>query len=812
MRTEPTSEVKLEIAHVLFIDMVGYSRLPIDEQKQSQDTLNHVVRSTERSRMAESAGKLIRLPTGDGMALVFSDSPESPAQCAVEISKALKAYPNLSVRMGIHSGPVSRVVDVNYRSNAAGAGINIAERVMSCGDAGHILFSKRAADDLIEYASWRSHLHEIGECSVKHGTKITLVNFYNEEVGNAASPKRLQEYQESQVDSSRRSFYRRNQFTILAAMLVVLGLGGYAFLGRHLPWSKSPVRNGAAIPEKSIAVLPFDNFSDDKENTYFADGVQDDILTALAKVADLKVISRTSVMQYAAGARRNLRDIAKALGVAHVLEGSVRRSGNRVRVSAQLIDARTDAHLWAEQYDRELADIFAIESEVAERIAAQLQARLSPREKAAIQEKPTANVAAFDLYIRAKTSMTKAVTMRPGRNLVDAEGLLKEALGLDPNFFIAYCTLASVHDQIYQAGLDHTPSRLDLAREAIDAALRLRPDSGEGHLALAEHLYCGYLDYERARAELAIARDTLPNEPRVFELTSYIDRRQGRWDESLQNLERALQLDPRNAYYLQQIARSFYYLRRFADQAAALDRALEIVPHDAGVRIQRAGIALDAEADTKPMHAVINAVLLENPDSAPDIADQWFYLALCERDVEAVNRALAAMPEDGYTNEGLAFPKSWFQALSAHARGDVPAAKAAFGKARAIVEKTVREQPDHAQALCVLGVIDAGLGRKDEAIREGQQASALLPVNKESINGSLLMQYLAVIYAWCGETDLAFEQLEATARIPSPLSYGELKLNPWWDSLRGDPRFDKILASLAPASSPVPLPSAGNKQ
>ena len=294
----------------------------------------------------------------------------------------------------------------------------------------------------------------------KHGTKITLVSFYNEEVGNAVLPKRLQEYQASQADSSRQSFYRRHQFTILAAMLVVLGLGGYAFLGRHLPWSKSPVRNGAAIPEKSIAVLPFDNFSDDKENTYFADGVQDDILTALAKVADLKVISRTSVMQYAVGTRRNLRDIAKALGVAHVLEGSVRRSGNHVRVSAQLIDARTDAHLWAEQDDRELADIFAIESEVAERIAVQLQARLSPREKAAIQEKPTANVAAFDLYIRAKTSMAKAVSMRPGRNLVDAEGLLKEALGLDPNFFIAYCTLASVHDQIYQAGLDHTPTRL----------------------------------------------------------------------------------------------------------------------------------------------------------------------------------------------------------------------------------------------------------------------------------------------------------------------------------------------------------------
>ena len=762
--------------------------------------------------MAESAGKLIRLPTGDGMALVFSDSPESPAQCAVEISKALRSHPNLSVRMGIHSGPVSRVMDVNDRSNAAGAGINIAERVMSCGDAGHILFSKRAADDLIEYATWRPHLHEIGECSLKHGTKIALVNFYNGEVGNAEVPRRLQEYQASRGDSLFRGLRRRYRLALVAVILVALALGGYAFLGRHLPSSHSAVREGASIPGKSIAVLPFDNFSDDKENAYFADGVQDEILTALAKVADLKVISRTSVMQYTVGVRRNLRDIAKALGVAHVLEGSVRRSGNRVRVSAQLIDARTDAHLWAEQYDRELADIFAIESEVAERIATQLQARLSPREKAAIHERPTFNVAAFDLYIRAKASMTKAVNMRPGRNLVDAEGLLKEALGLDPNFFIAYCTLASVHDQIYLAGLDHTPSRLGLARDAIDAALRLRPDSGEGHLALADHLYCGYLDYERARAELAIARDTLPNESRVFELTSYIDRRQGRWDESLLNLKRALELDPRSLDYAQQLARSYGYLRRFSEEAAIMDRALEIAPSDAGVRMQRAAIALEAQADTRPLRAIIDALLQENPASASDFADQWCNLALCERDFEAANRALAVMREDGYTNEGFAFSKSWFEALSARARGDVPAAEAAFEKARATVEKTVREQPDHAQTLCILGVIDAGLGRKDEAIREGREASALLPVSKESINGSLLMQYLAVIYAWCGETDLAFEQLEATARIPSPLSYGELKLNPWWDSLRGDPRFEKILASLAPASSPVPLPSDGNKQ
>lgn len=803
MGTEPKTEPELEIAHVLFIDAVGYSKLSIDEQREWLDTLNRVVRSTDRFRTAESAGKLIRLPTGDGMALVFSDSPESPVYCAVEISRALKASQQLALRMGIHSGPVSRVMDVNDRSNAAGAGINVAQRVMSCGDAGHILLSKRASEDLIEYGLWRPYLHEIGECVFKHGIKITLVNFYNEQVGNPQLPVRFQEYnREASREATRVSgFYGRFKFAILSAILVALILGTYAVW--HF-MSPKPSNLGVALPisEKSIAVLPFENLSDDKENAYFADGVQDEILTALAKVADLKVISRTSVMQYRVRAQRNLRDIAKALGVAHVVEGTVQRVGDHVRVNAQLIDARSDAHLWAEHYDRELADIFAIESEVAQRIVAQLQARLSPKEKTAIQERPTSDIAAHDLYIRAKALMASAVNVRPRENLMDAVRLLEEAVRRDPKFFLGYCYLASAHDQIYLAGIDHTAARLAAAQQAVDAAFSLRPDSGEAHLALAEHIYCGYLDYDRARKELGKAGTTLPNEPRVFELTSYIDRRQGRWTESLNNLQRALELDPRNSYYLQQMARSLDYLRRFAEEVVVLDRALAIIPQDTGVRIQRAAIALESRADSKPMHSIIDVILAENPKSAEGFADQWLYLALCERDPDAATRALAAMPNNGYTNEGFAFPKSWCEALLARARGDTPTATAALVRAREAVEKTVHEQPEYAQALCVLGMVDAGLGNKAEAIREGQRASQLLPVSKESLNGSLLMQYLAVIYAWTGERDLALEQLAATASIPSPVTYGELRLNPWWDSLRDDPRFEQIVASLAASASP----------
>jgi TolB-like protein/Tfp pilus assembly protein PilF/class 3 adenylate cyclase len=810
MATEVKTEFELEIAHVLFIDTVGYSKLLISEQRELLDKLNHVVRNSDRFRAAESAGKLIRLPTGDGMALVFLDSPEAPAQCASEISRALKGSLRLPLRMGIHSGPVSRVVDVNDRSNAAGAGINIAQRVMSCGDAGHILLSKRAADDLVEYPHWQPHLHEVGECEVKHGKKIALVNLYSDEIGNPELPTRCKERDRKFLGGGPGNFGfsgRRKIALITTAILGMIALAfvTYAVFLEHLTPS-SKLDNASItppIPNKIIAVLPFENLSDDKQNAYFADGVQDEILTVLAKVADLKVISRTSVMQYKVDVQRNLREIAKTLGVAHVLEGSVQRAGGHVRVSAQLIDARTDTHLWAEHYDRELADVFGIESEVAEQIVSQLKARLSPREKAAIQERPTSNVAAYDLYIQAKALMAKAVYVRAQENLFDAATLLNDAVARDPAFFLGYCRLASVHDQIYLVGIDHTPARLALADAAVKTALRLRPDSGEAHLAVVEHLYCGYLDYDRARDELAIARAALPNEPRVFELAGYIDRRQGHWDDATRNLQRALELDPRNFYILQQIARSYDYLRRYPDEVAILNRALTIMPQDAGVRLQRVVIDLERRADTKPLHLFIETILRENPQAAEGLVDQWLYLALCERDHDSASRALSVMPENGYTNEGFAFPKSWCEAVVARARGDALAERTALTAARAQVEKTVREQPEYAQALCVLGMIDAGLGRKADAIREGRRAIELLPVTKESINGSLVMEYLAVIYTWVGENDLAFDQLEATARIPSPLTYGDLALHPFWDSLRGDPRFEKIVASLAP-SSPKP--------
>lgn len=796
MSAEVKAEAELEIAHILFIDTVGYSKLLSHEQRELLDDLNTVVRSTSCFRVAEAAGKLIRLPTGDGMALVFSQDPEAPVRCALEICRTAREHPRLALRMGIHSGPVSRVVDVNDRVNIAGGGINTAQRVMSCGDAGHILLSKRAADDLAEYGRdrWQPYLHELGECEVKHGTKLTLVNLYTDDSGNPELPAHLKQGIDDRAAkvAAARAVYRRKLllFSGVAAALIA----GYA--AYRLGVSRPRPLSGPS--SKSIAVLPFENLTDDKQNAYLADGIVDEILTNLAKVADLKVISRTSVMQYKTGTPRNLRDIAADLGVAHVLEGTVQRSGGRIRVSAQLIDARNDAHIWAQRYDTDLEDIFAVESELAEQIVAQLKAKLSPEEKAAIEQRPTSDLAAYELYIRAKNLMTTAVNVRAEENLLDAARLLNEAVTRDPAFFLGYYLLASVHDQIYLGDVDRTPARLALADAAVKAAIKLQPNSGEAHLALAEHLYCGYLDYDRARQEIELARRTLPNEPRVYELAGYIDRRQGRWDESTTNLRRALELDPHNFYVLQQIARSYEFLRDFRNEAAILDRALAIAPNDAGARLQRAAIELSSHANTRSMHSTIEAIVAQNSNAARGLADDWLDLALCERDETGLARALAAMPPEGSGNEGFFFPRDWFVAVVARARGDDIAARAALNAARITAAATVEGQPDYGPALCVLGLIDAGLGHKEEAIREGRRAVELLPVTKDAINGALLIEYLAVIYATCGDTDRAIDQLSLVAEIPSDVNYGQLKLHPRWDPLRGNPRFENIIASLAP--------------
>ena len=813
MAAEVKKEIDLEIAHVLCADIVGYSKLLINEQRALLELLNEIVRATDEFQSEEAAGRLIRIPTGDGMALVFYSSPEAPVECALQISRALKKHPQLPLRMGIHSGPVSGVVDVNEMANVAGAGVNLAQRVMDCGDAGHILLSKRAADDLEQYPHWQPHLHDLGECEVKPGVRVHAVNLYTDELGNPEPPARFKSGKPGKAKAQDAIFAASAPRTarfwkpVFALIIVAIAVVATFSIFSQRPAArlaratdtKTAVSTPPAVPEKSIAVLPFTNMSTNQENAFFADGVQDEILTDLAKIADLKVISRTSVMQYKDAATHDVREIGKQLGVAHVLEGSVQRAGEKVRVIAQLIDARNDAHLWANTYDRDLADVFAIQSEIAKSIADQLQAKLSPAEKASIEKPPTTDLPAYDLYTQAKSLLASiSLGTRTKDNLLEAVRLLDQAVARDPLFLRAYCQLAYAHDNLYLLGYDHTPARRALADTAVQNALRLSPDSGEAHLALAENLYRGYLDYDGALAELAIAQRTSPNDPRVSELTGYIDRRRGRHEEGVRNLQKALELDPRNVYLLQQISFSYKFVRRYPEEATTLDRALAILPKDIDTRVARAFVELEWRADTRPLHATIESILSENRSAAENIADNWVTLALCERDASAAERALAALGENSFVQDAVHLSRSFGEGLVARMTHDDAKARAAFATARDQQAQAVKEQPEYGPAICTLGLVDAALGRKEEALQEGRRAVELVPVTKDAINGVHMIEYLAIIAAWTGEKDLAFEQLAIAARLPSRVNYGQLKLHPFWDPLRGDHRFDQIVASLAP--------------
>jgi TolB-like protein/Tfp pilus assembly protein PilF len=675
--------------------------------------------------------------------------------------------------------------------------------VMDCGDAGHILLSRHVAEDLEQYPRWRSDLHDLGECEVKHGVRIHVVNLYTEEAGNPGLPEKFK--QAAGVKRATPAVFRSavkprgpRWATIGGAILII----ALVATGLLLFWSKrSPTAATAltTIPEKSIAVLPFENLSDEKQNAFFTDGVQDEILTDLARVADLKVISRTSVMQYKTEVQRNLRKIGEELGVAHVVEGSVQRAGNKVRVNAQLIDARNDAHLWAQTYDRDLADVFAIQSEIAKAIADQLQAKLSPNEKRAIEQPPTTNVNAFDLYSKAKTlELSTSFSALSGPNLVQAIDLLNQALAQDPSFILAQCQLAYAHDNLYFLNIDHTPARLALADAAVQQAVRLSPESGDAHLARANHLYCGYLDYDGALAELEMARRSLPNDPRVFELTGYIYRRQGKSEEGLRSLQRSLELDPRNYFTHQQIALSYDYLHQFAAEAAALDRAVSIKPDDPEINVIRGVIELSWKADTRPLHKIITEMRRKNPADLKDVADNWFLLALAERDIAGAEAALAALGDNTFGDDAFQFSSRFCQGLIGQMTNDGKRAAAGFAAARAEQEKVVDKQPNYGPAVGILALIDAALGRKEDALREGRRAIELLSATNDSIDSSDMVAWFAVIAAWLGEKDLACEQLEKAKQFGTDITYGRLKLLPWWDPLRGDPRFDKIVASLAP--------------
>jgi TolB-like protein len=885
MEPETEGHLRLEIGHVLFIDLVGYSKLLTEEQNEQLRQLTDIVLATGQV-VRSTNEKLVRLPTGDGMALVFRNTSEEPAQCALEIAQALKEHPEIKVRMGVHSGPVNEVTDLNGRTNIAGAGINLAQRVMDCGDAGHILLSKRVADDLEEYRNWRPYLHDLGECEVKHGVKVSIVNLFTDQAGNPEPPRKISRQPVQRRGKSaplkgrnffaelrRRNVYRAGVIYAMAAWLliqvatqvfpffeipnwivrliiVLLVIGfpialalAWAFeitpegivktedappeksarwqAGRKLDFviigilavaigfllflrfsPSHQAKRGADIPEKSIAVLPFENLSDDKENAFFADGIQDDLLTNLAKIKALTVISRTSVMKYRDVSARDIKEIGKSLGVANILEGSVRRENDRVVVNVQLVDAFRDRNIWANRYERSLADSLGLEGQLATEISAALRTQLTPDEKVRVARRPTQNAEAYVLYLRALP-----YEQGPDKLLEDyrqAVELYSKAIALDPDFALARAHLASTCAEIFhfQEPLD---SWKDRARSEAEAALRLQPDLGEAHFALGQCAYWFDNDYARALSEFSIAQNLLPNDSNIGAYVAAIRRRQGRWEEALATYERMEKLDPQNANVIRNILFTNTSMRRWPQAAQAAARFRAVAPDSVVAKIQTGYVEFWWKGDVGAVsHWVADIPSQDDPDGVVTSA-RWEG-AMLKRDFSRAADILAksSTAEFSYLLGGLQ-PKSYLLGITALPRNDRAAAAKYFAAGGPEFEKAVQEAADAAERHANLGLLYAFMDRRDDAIREGRLAVELKPLSKDATDGALMLCYLALIYARVGQIDQAIpliEQLLKTSGAVDSVDYSitlnDLKYRWEWDPLRKDPRFQKLLEQNTP--------------
>ena len=791
MPVEVKKEIQLEIGHVLFTDIVGYSKLPINQQRASVERLNEIVRGTDEFQAAEAAGRLITIPTGDGITLVFYHSPEAPVECALEISRALKKHPEFQLRMGVHSGPISGVIDAAGKANVAGAGINIAQRVMDCGDAGHILLSKHVAEDLEEYPHWQPHLHELGECEVKHGVRLSMVNLYTRELGNAAVPERLKAADVAAAAARRkRAGYR--WLSVGVGVLALLAVVGFVLFRYKRP----PATVESPVPEKSIAVLPFENRSPDPNNAYFADGIQDEILTRLAKIADLKVISRTSTQHYKS-TPENLPEIARQLGVAHILEGSVQKSGDFVRVNVQLIKAANDSHLWADIFDRKLTDIFSVESEVAKAIADQLRAKLSGEEVQVIASKPTDNPEAYDAYLRGLAYTLKSFPT--SANTVAAQKYLREAVRLDPKFALSWSLLSYVDARGYMTqSLQPTAALCEEARQAAETALTLQPNLGEAVLAKGSSYYYCLKDYDTAVGYFEQARQFLPNSSRVPELLAYVARRRGQWDRSEAYFNEAERLDPRNVNLLTQHAASDIDLRRFPEALRKLDEVLNIMPDDQDTLVQKAAV-LQAQGDLQRASALLAPLRLA-ADDIDGLVTQVHQAILERRPLEIISRLKEVLakpdPALGFYNGELRFWLGWAQEVA----GDHFAARETWRQARSEMEPFLKEQPANYTLIGDLALINVGLGDKAAAFSLSERAMAANPIEKDAVTGPVPVEILARVASRMGESDRAIAALQKLLAMPYagalagnvPLTPALLRLDPMFDPLRNDPRFQKL--------------------
>ena len=782
MSAEIKKEIQFEIAHVLFIDIVGYSKLSINEQRAAVDQLTEIVRATEQFQKAEAADRLIKIATGDGMVLVFYTSAEAPVRCAVELTRALKDHPQLRVRMGIHSGPVSGVVDVTARTNLAGAGLNLARRVMDCGDAGHILLSKHVAEDLAEFEEWRPLLHDLGTCEVKHGMQVAIVSLWSDDVGNRQLPQKFQ--------ALRKQRARVRWAEVAAALLLLAGIAAAFVLV-----SKKSARSTSIVSEKSIAVLPFENLSRDPDNAYFADGIQEEVLTRLAKIADLKVISRASTQQYQNNPG-NVAEIAKQLGVANILEGSVQKAADQVRVNVHLVNAQTGSQLWAETYDRKLSDIFVIESEIAKGIVESLQAKLTGREEQALVARPTNNPEAYDAYLRglaleARSNYSSDALFKA----IDFYGL---AVQLDPNFALAWARLSGAHALLYFNRGDSTTARRDAAREALENAQKLQPNSPETLLFTGYYQYWVQRDYKLAKTTFEHVSKMLPGSGEVLYALGAVARRQGLWDESVAYWERGLALDPRNTALLIEVAWTYAALRQFPRALKLYDRALDILPDELSLMALKASV-YQAEGNLQEAAKLLTQVNAQtNSDAAVRIKLAQYRLERNQTEaIRLVELRQARLPVASGIDKAM---KQGGLALIQRVAGDTASAKAAAEQARNTLEPLSKDQPDNAFVPAALAVDYAILDEKSSALNEAQRATTLVPSSKDRLSGPGFEENLALVEMIIGENSRAISTLTRLLQTPyggwlynpAPITPVLLKLDPIWDPLRADPAFQKL--------------------
>jgi serine/threonine-protein kinase len=782
------------------MDLVAYSTELLDEQRQYQEQLTEIVRGTEQVRRAKAARKLIRLPSGDGMALVFFEGPEAPVRCAIEISKKLKEYPQLKLRMGIHSGPIDEVRDVNDQTNVAGAGINLARRVMDWGDGGHILLSKRVAEDLSQSRHWGPYLHDLGECAGKHGVPIFLVNFYGAGVGNPELPKTIHQVRSEQAAKaaatrSQRTF--RRVYLAIAVTILSLAVIAVSF------WLYSRQNQAPFLPEeKSIAVLPFDNFSPAKDNAFFADGIQDDILTSLAKIKDLRVISRSSVMGFRDAAAQNLRKIGRELGVAHILEGSVRKEGDRVVVNVQLIDTRNNHQKWANRYDRTLVDSLGLQAELASEIADKLRATFSDDEKAQAAAETTQNAEAYIFYLRANQISRNPDTLL--EHYKTAERLYMQAIELDSNFALAHARLASVCAEVYRY-YEPTGSWKMKARTEAETALQLQPNLAEAHFALGQYFYWMDHDYDRALEQFEITSRLSPSNADTRRLIAAIERRQGKWEEALAAYEQVAKLDPHNPSTARELMYTNSSMRRWPEAARWAKQMRALAPTSLVAKIQSGYIDFQWKGDTRLLKSMLEEIPVGVDPDGSVTAARWD-VAMLQRDFSAAKKILetSSATETSYTIAGLT-PKIFLEGCTDVAQGDTASAQKAFEKARPAFEAAVREAPESAERHASLGWLYALMGRKDDAIKQGQRAVELKPESKDAVDGSLLGGYLALIYVRVGENDLAIPLIEHLLTTPGAVDSADYSItvndlkNRWeWNPIRNDPRFTQLIEKTNP--------------